>query len=427
MEDFPQSQHTNRRCLTVSELTYAIKDLLEGTYRIIYVRGELSSLMLHPSRHVYFTLKDSQCQINGAAWNFVERAKMLGLAPGMEVEITGCISVYTPKGSYQIVARDIRPAGQGELFRQLQELKARLSLEGLFDATRKRPIPLIPKTIGLITGATAAAYRDFIENVRRRFGGVHVLFYPVTVQGADAPRSIITALDYFNRTRTCDVIVLTRGGGASEDLGAFNDEALVRKVASSQIPVISAVGHQRDESLCDLAADFAAATPTHAAQVVVYGRDELIQRLENASMRLLQATRLKLSTLSQRIQRAASCRYLQHPQTLANELTQRLDFAMMRLQTALPSLASRSSQVLSTLSLRLQNQRKVISEIRTRRLDQLQAKLEAMNPKKVLERGYAILIDKHKRAVVSARETSPGDTLTGILHDGEISLEITKK
>lgn len=425
--EYPQEceeDMSGRRPMTVTEVNASIKNVLETSHRDIWVEGELSSITLHPSGHVYFSLKDNRCQIRGIAWSYVRRAQMLGLAIGMRVEVTASVTVYEPRGEYQLSARSIIPMGEGDLHRRYLELRSRLQAEGLFDGSRKRPLPYLPKCIGLLTAETGAAYRDFIENIHRRFGGLHVLFYPVLVQGNDAVQSILRGLDYLNRDGRSEVIVLTRGGGASEDLFIFNDERLVRAVAVSAIPVISAVGHQRDESLCDLAADFACATPTHAAQVVVFGRDEVTKRLESGYQRALQAMKLQLAGKRQRFLSVWNRLQMQEPHRRLNDLRQRLEYGRMRLDAVLVRLAERCRMRLNQSENKLAVCRRAMIDIRKQRLVRLDGVLAALNPKNVLGRGYSILLNAAGQAVSEAVKMQVGEELRGILHTGEIAVTV---
>lgn len=434
------------RPLSISELNAAIRTQLEGTFPTVWLTGELSDLTIHASGHVYFTLKDSQSQLRGAAFRFAPEARRLGLERGMAVEAHGRISVYEPRGEYQLVAGALRPAGAGEEARRLAELKARLAAEGLFDPARKRPLPVLPRIIGLITAPTGAAIQDFLQNVRCPIGGVHIRFIPSLVQGTEAPAKLIAALNYLDQHGDCDVIVITRGGGSSEDLAAFNDEALVRAVASAATPVLSAVGHDRDRSLCDLAADASESTPTAAAACVVRGKLSLCNRVTTAGQRLLQLHQTQVYTWRQRQARAAACHVLQRPQDWLQRLTQRTDMAATRLQAALPQLALRQRQRLEAAAnrLRLMGLRlfaqthtrqdqlanrllaagRQLTVARAARLARSETMLAALNPHGVLNRGYSILLTPEGHAVRKPADTHPGERLTAILNEGKLTVSV---
>ena len=315
-----------QRPLTVSEVNRAVKTCVERSFPQLWVRGELSDLTVHASGHVYFSLKDATSQLRGAAFRYAQQAMQMRLERGMEVDVCGRITVYEPRGEYQLQASSITPVGAGELNRLFEELKLKLGAEGLFDPSRKRPIPTMPRIIGLITSWSGAAIQDFLRVLNRRFSGMHVRVIPSLVQGAEAPPKLIKAIEYFNKTHSCDVIVLTRGGGSVEDLWAFNDEQLARAIAASEIPVVSAVGHERDHSISDFVADYAAATPTAAAEFLVRGKAELGERLETIEKRMAGVMQLRVANLHRRYERASSCPMLSHPEDYVNRLSQQVDY-----------------------------------------------------------------------------------------------------
>ena len=436
------------RPLTVSELNRSIKLCLENEFRSVWLCGELADITIHQSGHVYFSLKDSHCQIRGVSFRFADKARELKLTRGMAVEVYGSVSVFEQRGDYQIYAGQIRPMGTGELNRQLEELKAKLAAEGLFDPARKRPIPPSPKIIGLITASTGAAIQDFIKNLACPIGGMHVRFIPSLVQGKDAPQKLKSALDFLNQTNACDVIVITRGGGAAEDLSAFNDETLVRAVAGSAIPIISAVGHDRDLSLCDYAADLTVSTPTAAANGLVRAKLEFCARLDNASQRMRQLMQMRIITLRQRYDRAAACPLLARPEDWLHQLAQRLDYAASRLGAALPNLAIRHRARLDNAAAHLnalpqqmlawrQNRLNVAAGRFTAlqpqillaargRLERGAAMLKVLDPHNVMTRGYSILLDKHGRAVRNPSDVTCGDNLRALLANGELTVKVTQ-
>lgn len=434
------------RPFTVTEINGAVRQRLENEFRAVWITGELSDVTIHHSGHVYFTLKDSSSTLRGVAFRFAEQARRLQLARGMAVELRGTLTVYEARGDYQINAVQLYPVGAGELNRQLEELKARLAAEGLLDPTRKRPIPVLPRTIGLITAATGAALKDFLTNIRCPIGGLHVRFIPSLVQGAEAPRKIIAALNYLNHEGHCDVIVITRGGGGTEDLSAFNDEALARAIASSDTPVLCAIGHDRDVSLCDLVADARESTPTGAAARVVRGKLELCRRVLESRTRMAQSLQAQLGWLRQRYDRASSCHFLNHPRDWLDRLSQRLDYAGSRLESSLPALAQRHRARLNAASARLELlSRQLLPAAASRlntaagrlahcavlipaaarqRLTPCAAMLKALDPAQVLTRGYSILYDQNGRIVRSAGDVQPGDTLRARLKQGELTATV---
>ena len=387
---------------TVSDLNRRVKDLLEGAVEPFWLRGEISDLTLHRSGHVYFTLKDARSQLPAVMFRGAETARQLGLRTGMEIDVYGRLTVYEPRGAYQVLVQLIRPKGIGDLQKRFEELKARLRAEGLFDEERKRPIPLLPRCVGLVTSPEGAAIRDFLRLLDRRFAGVHVRLVPVPVQGSEAAAQIAAAIRFLNETQACEVIVVTRGGGSLEDLWAFNEEVVARAVASSTIPVISAVGHERDFSICDFAADLRAPTPSAAAEVVIGAKAEMLERLQVSRSRLRQALALRVSRFQERLQRLLAKPVLHEPAAAVRGFHQRVDELTARLSAGLQRRSERAHS----------------------RADNLRDRLGALNPRRVLERGYAILVDRDGRALRHAAETAPGAALRGLLHDGELELRV---
>ncbi len=421
-----ESLNSTHRPMTVWELNNHIRQCLEGAFQAVFVRGEVSDLTIHSSNHVYFTIKDEFAQLRCVALGYGAKARQLGLQVGIEVDVYGCVSMFEPRGDCQIKVSSIIPAGAGELHRRFEELKARLSAEGLFDVQRKRPIPSMPRVIGLVTSWTGAAIQDFFRVLNRRFSGMHVRVIPTLVQGDKAPEKLIKALEYFNETDSCDVIVLTRGGGSAEDLWCFNDENLARAIAASRLPVISAVGHERDYSISDFVADYRAATPTAAAEILVQGKAALGERLEQFEIRMSSVMRLRVSQLGQRFQRASSCKYLRHPDEWIDQLSQRLDYAGMRLRGLLGGVASGRRQRLDSVERRLPL---AISRSRDKyrhRLDRVGHVLSALDPKSVLTRGYSILLDGEGRAVRRGSDVACGDLLRALLGSGQLDVVVDR-
>ncbi|HEY6196033.1 MAG TPA: exodeoxyribonuclease VII large subunit, partial [Candidatus Eisenbacteria bacterium] len=297
------------RVLSVAEITRAIKDLLSGSFPGVWVKGEISGFKgTHPSGHLYFTLKDANAQLACAL--FKNSAMRLTFAPkdGLEVEAFGEINVYEPRGQYQLVVKQMRIAGIGALLAQLEELKRRLAAEGLFDPARKQRLPVFPRTIGVITSPVGAAVRDVVKILRARWPGIRIVLAPVKVQGEGAAAEIAAAIERFDRWRGADLLIVGRGGGSIEDLWAFNEEPVVRAIAAASTPIISAVGHEVDTTLADLAADVRAATPSNAAELAVRDRREVKQRLES----LTQRARTRLHTRLGQLRRELAAILKQH-------------------------------------------------------------------------------------------------------------------
>jgi len=378
---------------SVSDLTRYLKDLLasDDNLRELWVQGEVSNFKVASSGHAYFTLKDGNAQLPCVMWKPQVLRQQRHFLPrdGDAVEAHGHISVYEMGGRYQFYADTLKPAGEGDLYRDFQRLKAKLEAEGLFAAERKRPLPRFPQRIGVVTSATGAALRDILHTLHRRFPLAEVILAPALVQGQEAPQAIVAALEALNTHVHPDVILLARGGGSLEDLWAFNDEAVVRAVAASAAPVITGVGHETDFTLVDFAADQRAATPTAAAEVAVPRRDDLLIALHGLEVRLQRAwenemtvRREALAQAETRLQRHAPLhRLLSHQQRL-DEFEHRLAEAWRH---------------------RLAMHRA--------RLHGLAERLEALNPHAVLHRGYALVTTEDGTIVRRAADVAPDDRI----------------
>ncbi|NOY82877.1 MAG: exodeoxyribonuclease VII large subunit [Kiritimatiellaeota bacterium] len=376
-----------------------VREFLEQSLYPLWVRGEIGNLTIHRSGHVYFTVKDARSQMSVVFFRGAQQARRLGLEVGLEVEVRGRLTLYEPRGQFQMIADQVRPGGLGALQARFEELKKRLQAEGLFDPDRKRPIPALPGCVGVVTSPQGAAIRDFLQILRRRFGPMHVRIYPAAVQGDGAAREIAQGIEYLNAAKACDVIVVTRGGGSIEDLWAFNEEVVARAIAASVIPVISAVGHEVDTTIADYAADLRVPTPSAAAELVTERRAELEKRIVEARRRLAGTVETQAEQLRLRLERVVGSYVFQEPQNAVRTYQQRLDELLMRF-----------SHTLETGERRLRS-----------RLEQLAGRLHALNPRAVLGRGYAVLISKRTgRALLDAADAVPGDAVRGILHRGEL-------
>jgi exodeoxyribonuclease VII large subunit len=336
-----------------------------------------------------------------------DQARAAGLTEGMKIEVLGRLTVYEPRGAYQLVVSQLRARGKGDLQRKFEELKAKLREEGLFDEDRKRPVPGLPRCIGVVTSPQGAAIRDFLQILDRRFANVQVRIYPAAVQGEGAAAQIAAGVAFFNRHRACDVIVVTRGGGSLEDLWPFNEEIVARAVAASEIPVISAIGHEVDFTICDFAADLRVPTPSAAAELVIGKKAELVERIQALQQRLRARLQLRLTELRRRVERAAGSYVFREPRNVVRTYQQRLDELSTRIQ----------SQLLHAL------------EIRKGKCERLTAQLNALSPRRVLERGYSILLQRgqvQEAAVTSAAMTAVGEQLRGVLAHGELLLNVSE-
>ncbi len=397
-----------RRMYTVSQVTARIRALLENepVFRDLWVTGEVSNFSQASSGHVYLTLKDAGSQLGCVIWRSQARALTYLPRSGDGVVVHGRIGVYEQGGRYQLYIDTIQPAGKGTLFQELERLKARLKAEGLFEEARKRPLPLYPQRIGVVTSPTAAAFSDVLNVLRRRYPLAEVLLSPTTVQGEAAPPGIVAALAALNARDDVDVILVVRGGGSLEDLWAFNDEAVARAVAASRLPVVSGVGHETDFTLTDFAADRRAPTPSAAAEVVSPDIEELRVWVSQQRVRLSRAWTAKLDAARARVtEMKRTLQYLSPAVRLANN-RQRVDDLTARVDAALAHRLEVSQQ----------------------RLAGLQARLEALNPHAVLERGYAIVRERElDRVVVSIAQVRPGTRLAVQVQDGAFDARVESR
>jgi exodeoxyribonuclease VII large subunit len=390
--------------MTVGDLTRYIRGLFEVDYRLqdIWVEGEISGVTRHTSGHIYFTLKDSSAQIACVMWKTV--APMHGelIVHGMQVVAHGKVSVYEPRGQYQLYVDRVQPKGLGDLHAQFELLKARLEAEGLFAPERKRPLPEFPHRMGLVTSPTGAAVRDICNVLSRRWPLVEVILAPTQVQGEDAPPQIVAALAALYRRDDLDLIIVARGGGSLEDLWAFNDERVARKIAGSPVPVVSGVGHETDFTIADFVADVRAPTPSAAAELTTPDRTELGAQLAALCAQL--AAALADDLRGRRVALESQVRALAHLSP-ANQLInwrQRTDDLMMQATLGISHLL----------------------QLRRERLTGVAARLEALNPLAVLQRGYAV-VRRDGQLVRSVSQVERGDRLAVRVSDGEFGVTAT--
>jgi exodeoxyribonuclease VII large subunit len=357
------------RPLSVTQLTLQIKDLLEGSFPSVWVSGEISNLSRPQSGHVYLTLKDDQSQVRAVVWRSTAQRLRIDLHDGLEVICQGGLDVYAPRGSYQLVIRELHAKGMGALEQALRRLQKKLAAEGLFDPVLKKSLPRYPRRIALVTSPTGAAIHDFLQVLRRRAAGIEVLVVPVRVQGEGAASEIADGIRQVNRLKTkIDVIVAGRGGGSMEDLWAFNEEVVVRAIFESRIPVVSAVGHEIDVTLSDLAADVRALTPSEAAERVVPDTTELASALNGLQRRLLGALRGQATAARSRLDALANRRVLRRPYDHIRDHQRRLD-----------DLGERGLRAIQNLA-----------ELARQRSAALAAQLDSLSPLGVLGRGYSL-------------------------------------
>lgn len=410
----------------VGALLRALADALDSRFNPVLVRGELSGFARAASGHCYFTLKDDQGQLRCAMFRRAAQGSAVDLRDGMTVEAQGRLDIYSPRGDLQLIVDSVRPAGQGSLYEQFLKLKAQLEAEGCFLASRKRPLPPFPRSIGVVTSLDAAALRDVATTLQRRVPHLPVRVFASPVQGDAAPDALRAALlqayAHHRRTGECDVLLLVRGGGSLEDLWAFNTPQVVRTVVEAPMPVVCGVGHETDFTLADFAADLRAPTPTAAAELCAPARDALLGQLDQADHRLRQSIRRHLDQQAVRVDRLAQ-RLGRPSQGLAREHT-RLQAQAHRLQRGLQAH-------LSQAHLRLDRQGSTLAQAllrdvqrRRQRLDVLQARLGSLDPLLVLQRGYALLTDEGGHAVSSVSRAHPGQALQARLSDGTLDLTV---
>ena len=440
----------DRRVLTVSELTGAIRDLLARNFTDISVHGEISNCHAAQSGHIYFTLKDDRAQVRCVYFKQQQRGIKFRPEDGLQVTVRGSISVYEQRGEYQIYVENIEPVGLGALQLAFEQLKKRLEAEGLFAAERKKPLPLLPRCIGLITSPTGAAVRDVVRVLRRRFYNVHLTLYPVRVQGEGAAAEMVRALQFFNRQKTVDVLILARGGGSLEDLWPFNEEALARAIADSTIPVISGVGHETDFTIADFVADVRASTPSAAAELVVQTRREFDKHIADLRTALADQMRYRILVLSRRVHEFAGRRGFRRPLDLLRQQRQRADEMTSRLAHGLRANVQRSRKRFTTAHIRIVSfdfrmkvaalrlrLEKRSSELGTRserllrlkreRLDRVRLLLEERSPLRVLERGYAIATDAAGNVLRDVAQVALGAPVSVQLARGRLTTEVKAK
>ena len=437
-----------RYILTVSELTQEIKNILDLKFSDIWIEGEISNLRIPPSGHIYFTLKDDFSQIRAVLFKMQARTLRFVLQDGLHVVCRGRVSVYERRGEYQLILEEVEPKGIGALQLAFLQLKDRLEKEGLFDPAHKKPIPMIPQTIGIVTSPTGAVIRDMLHIIHRRFENIHILLHPVRVQGEGAPLEIAKAIEDFNKRMNVDVIIVGRGGGSLEDLWSFNEEIVARAIYHSKIPIVSAVGHETDYTISDFVADLRAPTPSAAAELVVRDKREikntlhyLEERLENQILQTLQENRTNLSHLK---------KMLTDPRKMIEEYFLRVDDLVNRFRIltswTLKRKRERSLHLSERLYLqnpiqRVKNLRLAISEtgkrlgqtmrysveIQRQKVEGISGKLSSLSPLSILQRGYSITrMFPSLQILRDAAHIREGDKVEVRLHKGTLLCGVEK-
>jgi exodeoxyribonuclease VII large subunit len=441
---------SQRKILSVSELTQQVKGLFEKNFAEVWVEGEVSNFRPAGSGHLYFTLKDATAQLRAVC--FRNQARYLKFKPqdGISVIARGRLSVYEARGEYQLYVELLEPAGLGALQLAFEQLKAKLAGEGLFDAARKKQLPVLPRTVGVVTSPTGAVIRDILRVLKRRFRNMNVLLYPVKVQGEGAAKEISEGIEYFNRHSLVDVMIVARGGGSLEDLWAFNEEVVARAIAGSKIPVISAVGHETDFTIADFVADFRAPTPSVAAELVVHRKQDYVTEMQNRDRRMSQVLRLKLSEASERLTELKMHRVFQTLAARLEDRAQRVDDIVALLDKLLRARlnAGREGWLRASAGVVRYDFRRLLGLKRARfdehktrfesgfkrylverrnRLAQVESILRERSPLGILNRGYSITRDALGNIVRDAAAVPVGSDISVRLGRGGLAATVKGK
>ncbi len=444
---------------TVSEITTRIRGVLEGAFTSIQVTGEITNVRQMPgSGHCYFTLKDETSQLSAVMFSFSAKSLSFQIENGLKVNATGKVTVYAQRGQYQLVVSQLELAGQGDLMARFEELKRKLAAEGLFVNDVKKPIPLLPLHIGIVTSPSGAAIRDILNVLSRRFPNLDILISPARVQGAEAANEIAKAIqnlnlvgkpntDFLPNRTPPDVIIVTRGGGSLEDLWPFNEEVVARAIYNSEIPVISAVGHEIDFSISDFVADFRAPTPSAAAEIVIQPKDIFIAQVELLQDKLEKLADFKLQNARTKLDSAKNNRVFSEPSHAVEKYAQRVDSLFMQLENSLDSKLSSSKQKFSYLSAKIElEQNKKLPELQNRinklsdslsvslsqnlalqkaKFVMLEKQISILNPTSVLDRGFSLTYLPNGKLLRNAKDAKKGTILETVIADNQRILSYT--
>jgi exodeoxyribonuclease VII large subunit len=442
---------SEKKIISVGDLTRRIKKSIEDSVRYVWVAGEMSNYRgPGPSGHLYFTLKDAESQIPCAMWKGMANRLRFEPENGMEVIAFGKVDVYVPYGKYQLIVEDMEPRGVGSLQLKFEQLKEKLQKEGLFEQGRKRPIPFLPRKLAIVTSPTGAAVADMIRTLRTRCPALHVIVYPVKVQGDGAAQEIAAAIGHLNLSMPdIDVMIVGRGGGSIEDLWAFNEEPVARAIFTSRIPIISAVGHETDTTIADFVADLRALTPTDGAVKATPKLDDLFLSLGDLDAKLRRALRSRAELARSQLDGFRDGRALGRVEDLSNQMRQQMDDFQERLQVSveqlpyyhrerldllqrslmadLPQLAKTARQRIELLTTKLRSDARRTLETAQARLRQAAASLEALSPVAILGRGYSITrLESTQEILKDAAQAKPGDRLVSRLGSGQIISRVEK-
>jgi exodeoxyribonuclease VII large subunit len=449
IEEAPAPAAQERKLWSVAELVSTLRGKVEREYADVWIEGEISNCRPASSGHLYFTLKDGDAQLPVVL--FRRQAALLKFRPtdGLAVLVRGRVSVFESRGQLQLIAETLEPRGAGALQLAFEQLKTKLRAEGLFEADRKRPLPAFPQTIGVITSTQGAVLRDIVTVIRRRHSNLSILVFPATMQGPSCADDVRRGLKYFNSTQQhhVDVIVIARGGGSAEDLAGFNDEALARAIAASDLPVVSAVGHETDFTIADFVADLRAPTPSAAAELVTAAQHRVEERVQALGARLVRAIRYQQMQARQRFSHVAASAAFARMRDALGRRQQRVDERRFRLESVIAKSLQDNASRLRDLTARLQRQdihRKLLlvqsrnDHLRQRlnhigsnllrtpqqRVTSAATRLQALSPLAVLDRGYALVFNAEGTLLRSAAQASTGDTITARLTDGTITARV---
>lgn len=434
---------TTRRVLSVSEATRDLKDLIEDNFPSVWLRGEVSNFRPYTSGHFYFTIKDAGAQIAAVMFKGHNARLKFRLEDGMAIVAHGRLSVYEPRGNYQILVDHLEPDGVGALQIAFEQLKKKLAAEGLFDAARKRPLPFLPHTVGIVTSPDGAALHDLLSVLRRRFPNVNILLYPVKVQGEGAANDIAAGVNWFASTRAADVVIVGRGGGSIEDLWAFNEECVARAVAVCPVPVISAVGHETDFTICDFVSDVRAPTPSAAAELSVPRKSDLLAAIAAQKRRLQKAITDNLASLA----RSTAHLKARVPSPVAihdrwrlrlSDLEDRLERGMIFLIREHRRTITESKLALADPRHLLRDAERCLTQTRTNLihvwekfaltqshgLARQRLKLELLSPRHALKRGYVLARRADGSLLARKAQSQQGERATLVFYDGEVNVEI---
>lgn len=405
MDSLLKTPLSEKKIYSVSQINRDIRVLLESKFANIWVEGEISNLKKHTSGHFYLSLKDEKAQISAVFFSRYNLGLKFDIKDGLKVVVFGKISLYEPRGQYQLSIERMEPKGIGSLQLAFLQLKEKLEKEGLFDASQKKAIPRFPKTVGVVTSPTGAAIRDILNVMSRRFSGTEILIYPVQVQGPGSAAQIAKAIDEMNRLGGIDVMIVGRGGGSLEDLWAFNEEVVARAIYRSEIPIISAVGHEIDWTIADFVADLRAPTPSAAAELVVQNRVDLERRLKELECRLVNQMKGMWEDRWQALEDILQSYAFKQPQVLIEQYGQRLDEMLRQMNNYTKSFVTEKRHTFHTLA----------------------GRLNALSPLAILERGYSLTFSEDKKLIKGTSEVKKGDTIYTRLHEGTLVSTVSGK